>query len=447
MGIVEIGRIERYMKARRVWGRFYRATSYARSTLWMVPFLSIVLVLAITPALRALDDATRWQLVGLNVAGATAMFQTVITLSLSFMVFTFGSLLVAIQVAGGQMTPRIIATTLLRDNVVRFSVGLFVFALVFAVMSLNRLGDRVQDLLAFVGALLGVACMATFLFLIDYAARLLRPISVLARVGDHGITVIDAVYPDDVAALDESTPPGSAVPATPARIVRHAGTAGIILAVDADTLVREARDANGLVELVPQVGDFVAHEEPLFALYGGAAAIDDAALTAAIALGPERTLEQDPLFAFRILVDIALKALSPAINDPTTAVLALDQVHRLLREVGKRRLQQEEVLDDEGTPRLIRRTPNWGDYVHVSCQEIRTCGASNVQIARRMRAMIENLCLSLPAFRAPALRAELADLDRVIDTAYPLESDRALARQADAQGLGATSATRAPGPR
>ena len=129
MGIVDIGHIERYMKARRVWGHFYRASSYARSTLWMVPFVAIVLVLAITPALRALDDATHWQFVGLNLAGATALYQTVITLTLSFLVFTFGSLLVAIQVAGGQLTPRIIATTLLRDNVVRYSVGLFVFTL------------------------------------------------------------------------------------------------------------------------------------------------------------------------------------------------------------------------------------------------------------------------------------------------------------------------------
>ena len=151
------------------------------------------------------------------------------------------------------------------------------------------------------------------------------------------------------------------------------------------------------------------------------------------------------MFAFRILVDIALKALSAAINDPTTAVLALDQVHRLLREVGKRRLQQEEVLDGDGAPRLVRRTPNWGDFVHVSCQEIRTCGAGNVQIARRMRALIENLCASLPAFRAPALHAELANLDQMIDSLYPIDSDRALARQADAQGLGATTSIRAAG--
>ena len=81
-------------------------------------------------------------------AGATALYQTVITMSLSFLVFTFGSLLVAIQVAGGQLTPRIIATTLLRNNVVRYSVGLFVFTLVFAVAGLNRQEASVSELVS-----------------------------------------------------------------------------------------------------------------------------------------------------------------------------------------------------------------------------------------------------------------------------------------------------------
>ena len=83
--------------------------------------------------------------------------------------------------------------------------------------------------------------------------------------------------------------------------------------------------------MIPSVGDFVGKDEPLFALYGGAAAIDDDKLRDAVLFGAERTMEQDPAFSFRIVVDIALKALSPAINDPTTAVLAIDQLHRLLR--------------------------------------------------------------------------------------------------------------------
>src|SRR5205085_7102556 len=134
-------------------------------------------------------------------AGAQGLYQTVITLTLSFLVFTFGSLLVAIQVAGGQLTPRIIATLILRDNVVRYSVGLFVFTLVFAVMALNRAEAAVHQLVAMLTASLGVACIADFLFLIDYAARLLRPVSVVASVGDQGVEVIRSVYPPRTAEL------------------------------------------------------------------------------------------------------------------------------------------------------------------------------------------------------------------------------------------------------
>src|SRR5436305_9994614 len=104
--------------------------------------------------------------------------------------------------------------------------------------------------------------------------------------------------------------------------------------------------------------------------------IDEERLRTSTALGSERTMEQDPMFAFRILVDIALKALSPAINDPTTAVLALDQVHRLLKAVGRRHLRREEISDDAGQTRLIFRTPNWEDFVNVACNEFRTCGAT-----------------------------------------------------------------------
>ena len=94
---------------------------------------------------------------------------------------------------------------------------------------------------------------------------------------------------------------------------------------------------------MPQVGDFVAVDEPLFKLYGGARSIDSDLLHSAMDFGSERTL--DPTFAFRILIDIALKALSPAINDPTTAVLAIDQLHRLLRSVGKRHLRTDEIVE------------------------------------------------------------------------------------------------------
>jgi uncharacterized membrane protein len=428
-------RAERYLQSNVAWNYLFRSVSYVRSSLWLIPFLSILLVLAIAPVLRAIDGWLEWRVSGLGVAGATALFQTVITLTLSFMVFTFGSLLVAIQVASGQLTPRIIATTLLRDNVVRGSVGLFVFSLVFAVMALDRLEGRVHHIVALMVAALGLGSIAVFLYLIDYAARLLRPVSILARVGDEGLSVIEAVYP--ITASDAADVRGDP-PRLPAaqRVVAHNGSSEIVLGVDLETLVQEAQRAGGVIELAPQIGDFLATDEPLFVIYGGATAIDDTLLRATVAFGSERTMEQDPLFAFRIMVDIALKALSPAINDPTTAVLAIDQVHRLLRVVGRRRLRGETIEDEAGLVRVIFRTPNWEDFVHVSCNEIRYCGANNVQIARRLRAMLDNLVASLPAHRHPALDQERRRLEQMVETFYTIPEDRALASIPDSQGLG-----------
>jgi uncharacterized membrane protein len=425
------------------WNELFRALSYMRSALWIVPLLAILLVLAIAPLVRRLDAWLGWPFAGLSVAGAQALCETVITLSLSFMVFTFGSLLVAIQVASGQLTPRIIATTLLRDNVVRYSVGLFVFSLVFSVMTLDRLDNYGFGLTSFVVALLGIACMATFLFLIDYAARLLRPVSILSRVGADGLRVITKVYPEKVTSGPDiaprfTPPPGSS------RIVRHGGPPGIVLAVDRAALVAEAALANGIIECVPHVGDFVAVDEPMLTLYGGAVAIADTRLRETVAIGAERTMEQDPLFAFRILADIALKALSAAINDPTTAVLAIDQIQHLLRAVGRRRLRGELIDDAAGHHRLVYRTPNWEDFVHIACTEIRAVGAGSFQVARRLRSLLENLIATLPPHRHAALIEERDRLDYALETLYRHPADLALARIADSQGLGASARDSAP---
>jgi uncharacterized membrane protein len=150
-------------------------------------------------------------------------------------------------------------------------------------------------------------------------------------------------------------------------------------------------------------------------------------------------MEQDPTFAFRIVVDIALKALSPAINDPTTAVLAIDQLHRMLRSVGRRNLRTDEILDGSGRLRVIFRTPNWEDFVHLAFSEIRACGANNLQIVRRLRAMIENLKETLPEHRHGKLQIELSLLDREAERLFRYPEELALASIGDSQGLGGHS--------
>ena len=216
----------------------------------------------------------------------------------------------------------------------------------------------------------------------------------------------------------------------------NTGSSGVVLAVRVEQLVLLARDVDGLIEVIPQVGDFLAADEPLFHLYGGASGIKDADLRATVALGVERTMEQDPSFAFRILVDIAIKALSAAINDPTTAVLAIDQLHRLLRRVGLQDLRSERLKDPQGNARVIFHTPNWEDYVHLACTEIRHCGVGSIQIPRRMRAMLENLIQTLPPHRHAELIQQLELLDRAVADFYTAPEDLALARIGDSQGLG-----------
>jgi uncharacterized membrane protein len=425
------------------WNRQYVIKSYIRSSLWIVPFVAVLAYMVITRITYGIGawllqtgiiDETK-AFLGLSMAGARSMLDTIVTLNLSFLVFTFGSLLVAIQVAGGQYTPRIIATTFLRDNAIRFTVAYFVFTLLFTLRVLSRMGDEmVHQFNTFLAGVLGLVSLAVFLYLIDYAARMLRPVSIVNRVGESGIAVIRNIYPESTTAPRHAESTGR--PASPDRTVANTGTSGIVLAVDLKGLIAQARHAKGMIEFIPQVGDFLAVDEPLFRLYGGAMAIDDRHLLASVALGSERTLEQDPTFAFRILVDIAIKALSPAINDPTTAVLAIDQLHRLLRLVGMRHVSREEICDKDGELRLIFLTPNWEDFVHLACTEIRHCGAGSIQITRRMRSMLENLMHALPTHRHPELRKQLELLDRAIEGHYAFAEDRALARIPDPQGLG-----------
>ena len=420
------------------WGLWYRVRSYTKSALWIVPFIAIPLEIIAIRVVEQIAPAIGWHFLNLGTPAARAMLDTVVTASLSFLVFTFGSLLVAIQIAGGQLTPRIIATTLLRDNVVRYTVGLFIFTLMFALGAGNRLETDGHQFTIFIAACLGICCFAAFLYLIDYAARLMRPITILALVAKDGLSVIREAYPEATLGRDVLMQ-GRAGLGAPGRTVLHQGTSEIVVAINVNTLLEQAEASGCVIELVPQVGDFVASGEPLFHLYGSADAAVDGALADAVAFGPERTMEQDPTFAFRIVIDIALRALSPAINDPTTAVLAIDQLHRLLRLVGQRHLRTDEISGRSGRLRVIVRTPNWDDFVNLAFSEVRMCGAGNLQVVRRLRAMIENLMQTLPEHRHAELQRQLSLLERDARKHYPYPEDLVLAGIADVQGLGGHS--------
>jgi uncharacterized membrane protein len=210
----------------------------------------------------------------------------------------------------------------------------------------------------------------------------------------------------------------------------------VVMAFSVAALVRLAREADAVVELVPQVGDFVASGAPLFRVGSGKRSLSPDALRACVAMGAERTLDQDPRFAFRILVDIASRALSPAVNDPTTAVLALDQIHHLLLCVGRRQLDDGRACDRDGTLRLVYGTPDWSDYVVLAASEIRQYGAGSLQVDRRLRALLDGLIEVLPEARQPPLREELRLLANAVQRGFRDEEDCKRAGVGDYQGVG-----------
>jgi uncharacterized membrane protein len=172
-------------------------------------------------------------------------------------------------------------------------------------------------------------------------------------------------------------------------------------------------------------------------VHGASGPLSAGELMRAIHLERERTFEQDPKYPIRLLVDVAIKALSPAINDPTTAVQTIDQIEDLLRRLAACELDDGYVMDGTGTLRLAFPMPSWADYLTLAFDEIRQYGANSVQVMRRLRAALTGLKdISQLAERAEAVEGYLRHLDVTIEHS-PLDAeDRATARQEDRQGLG-----------
>ena len=420
-----------------LWAFRKRLENFLRASLWVVPALSTLAAFLSIPLLRIIDRTLSFEFMNYSPDGARALATIVSAAMLSFVVLFFSVLLLTVQIASSTLSPRIISRPF-RSRILKASLGLFVFTLIYSMAVVARGTEgKIGQLATAMVIVLTVVSICVFLYVVENVSKQLRPVTVMADVASEGLEVIRVVYPKRIEP-DGVVDGGSdkAFLVMPSRVIPYDGKHGVIQALDIGGLVDVAIRTGCTIEVVPQVGDFITTDDPVFRLYGGGAAIGSKALLKHLVLECERTLEQDPSFAFRIIVDIAAKALSPAINDPTTAVLALDQIHNLLREVGLRRLDTGSVHDTTGQLRLVYRTPDWEDFVGLAVTEIRQFGANSTQVARRMRAMLEDLISSLPPRRAPVLRQELNLLRSTIDLAFPVPQDRKRADVPDLQGLG-----------
>lgn len=418
------------------WLQRYRVRHYLNDALWVLPVLGMVAALGAVRVLHRIEADLGWES-SIDPDTARTILSTLAASMFTFVVFVCSALLVAVQLASAQLTPRIIALVF-NERATRLALTLFIFTFTFSLSVLVRIKTSVPLLTAQAAAYSCLASLAVFLYLIDHVGKALRPSGAVRMVAIQGRQVIESVYPQSLVGNSEEAPGSIDIPpgVSPLTIPNH--TDGVVLAFDARGLLNLARRTDSVIELVPQVGDFIAIGDPLFRVYQTAGTFSADRLYQSVAVSQERTLEQDPTFAFRILVDIASKGLSPAINDPTTAVLVIDQIHHLLRNVGSRRLDSGKVRDPEGRLRLVYRTPNWEDFVQLAVTEIRQFGSQSIQVARRLRAMLENLIQTLPEARAVLLRRELGLISRSVERSFPEPEDRALAGESDPQGVGGT---------
>jgi len=390
------------------------------------------------------DVWTRWRWLDFTAEGARALVAAFVSSGLTFIVFLLSMLFIAVQIAASQMTPRITAR-IVEGSASKLSLAFFVFTYVFSTATGGRLADPIPQLAVLVTVLLSLGSIGLFLFLVGYTARAVRPISIYASIADETSRVISALYP---VLLEESKL--AVVAETPVRgmhptaSIINRGKSGVFTAFDADGLAEIARKNECVIDIVPQVGDLVAEGDPLFYVYLGGMAIPEEELQNRVAFGSGHTIEQNPSFGLRIILDIAIRALSPAVNDPTTALRALDRIHILLRRIGGRDLGNGRISDSEGRTLLIFPTPQWEDFLWLGVSEIRSYGAGSLPVMRRLRAMLENLIEVLPPSRTPALLAHLKQLERVAKRNFTDPEDLEQARIADYQGLGGA---RLPTPR
>ncbi len=280
-------------------------------------------------------------------------------------------------------------------------VGTFVYAMAVLSQVRSKPDVFVPRLATWFGLILVLASVGVFIHYIHRMAHSVRAISLIASIAAETRAGIEDMYPQETGKQPAPPPPRPA--GGPDQLVYHAGSPGVITAVDPDQLFETARSKDLVVEIIPKIGDFLPTGSLLLKVWGGLLDADRA--RAHVTFEIERTPNEDPGFGFRQLVDIAIRALSPGINDPTTAVQSLDHLHDLVRRLTLRAFPSSTRLDGDGHLRLILARPGYEDYVTLAFDEIRHYGRDSSQVVQRLRAALED-CI---AIAGPHRREVLVD--------------------------------------
>jgi uncharacterized membrane protein len=380
----------------------------------------------------------------ISVASAQAVLSSIASGMMALTGIVFSLAFVMVQFSATAYSPRLVIW-LSRDPVLFHSLGVFIATFCYAIAALAWTDRGGSGKVPFFSMMLVIALLmvSTMLF-----ARLIGRLSslqitrVLQYIGKGGRQVVRETFPlldgraaERVALWSSAAEDVQNLPIS--QILYYIGEPKAVAAFDVGALARLATEADAIIVMECAVGDTLGDESLLLRVYGGRETIPEPNLRRAIRLEAERTFEQDPKYPLRLLVDVAIKALSPAVNDPTTAVQALDQIEDLLRRLGKRELEAGYAGDETGALRLIFPTPTWEDYLTLAFDEIRQYGATSVQVMRRLRSALFDLAEAVPVLeRRLAVQRYIEHLNLMVERHIVDLQDQQMAMQEDRQGLG-----------
>jgi uncharacterized membrane protein len=353
----------------------------------------------------------------------------------------FSIAFVMVQFSAIAYSPRLVAW-FGNDPTIFHSLGVFFAAFAYSMATLAWV-DRGRDgkvplFSSLMVLLLLVLSLLLFSRLIQRLTDL-QIINVLCLIGNRGREVIRTTFRPAGGKPPQRVPSSLELAGLgpPLQTLTYAGEPRAIADFDIDSLIRQAQRAGALIVMACGVGDTVVENTPLLRVHGGTQPLSEKALIAAVRLARARTFKQDPKYPIRLLVDVAIKALSPAINDPTTAVQAIDQIEDLLHRLGRCDLDSGYARDADGVLRLMFPMPTWEDYLMLAFDEIRQYGVGSLQVMRRLRAALNAIADSVAEEgRRESVRQHLRHLDEVVGHSSHDVEDRLVALQEDRQGLG-----------
>lgn len=365
-----------------------------RSSLWFLPFLLVFASILMAVALVEADDigAELWHValprfLETGAEGARGMLSTIAGSMMSVVGVTFSMVLVVLSLASSQYTSRILRN-FMRSRITQTVLGIFTGIYAYCLIVLRTIhsdtGDAfVPQMAVFFGFVLALAGVAILIYFLHHVATSIQASSVIENVAEETLAAIDRLYPDATAeeAEDETPDVGAgAARGLPWRQV-SAANSGYVQDVDINALKSIATEVKSVIRMERCVGEFVVAGTAVASIALADTPEDtvQANIQAAFSIDRFRTVDQDMAFGIRQLVDVALKALSPGINDTTTAVSCVNYLAVILAQLAPRRFPPPRLGDDEGV-RVITKTHTFAGLLDEAFNEIRRNAAGNVTV-------------------------------------------------------------------